>query len=224
VNPICDNFYTLFNGDTCNSIAIAYKTTIQGLLSLNPTLNCNFLPIGQQICVPSAEATPVTPVIPITPTCNYLYTLFPGDSCDSLAIAYKTTVIELITLNPTLSCNNLPIGQKICVPFVDSPNIPISPTCTNYYTIFGTDTCQSISLAYATSIDVLLSLNPSLNCNHLPFGTTICVPQINNPLPTPAPVQPIQSCSNFYTTFYGDSCDKLVSYSLLEFTVLINYY
>jgi peptidoglycan DL-endopeptidase LytF len=179
-------------------------------LSLNPSLNCNFLPVGQQICVPSIDTTPVNPVIPVNPNCNYLYTLFAGDSCDGIALAYKTTVITLITLNPTLNCQNLPIGQKICVPFVDSPNIPITPACTNYYTIFGTDTCQSIALAYATTTDVLLSLNPSLNCNHLPFGTTICVPQISNPLPTPSPVQPIQSCSNFYTTFYGDTCDKLV--------------
>jgi hypothetical protein len=35
----CQNFYTIFSGDTCTNIAGAFRTTIAGLQQLNPGKN-----------------------------------------------------------------------------------------------------------------------------------------------------------------------------------------
>jgi LysM repeat protein len=144
INPnppsTCTNFYTVFPGDTCDSIASAFRTTVQNLLSLNPNLNCQSLPIGQQICVPNVDS-----VNPNNPnTCANYYTLFQGDTCDSIAAAFKITVQALLALNPTLNCQSLPTGSLICVPSVDGNN-PVNPIqgCSFFYVIFSGDTCDS---------------------------------------------------------------------------------
>ena len=110
-NQACLNYYTLFAGDTCDryfndtnltlknvlililkknlSIALAYRSTIQDLLNLNSNLNCQYLAIGQQICVPPLDqntfpTNPVNPTLPVNPTCSNYYTIFNGDSCERL--------------------------------------------------------------------------------------------------------------------------------------------
>ena len=124
------------------SIASAFKITVRDLLTCNPNLNCQFLPVGQQISILSANQ--FNPVTPVQSTCSNYYTLFSGDSCDSIAAAYKTTVITILALNPTLNCLNLPIGSLICVPGFD-PTATINPVlgCSSFYTVFGGDTCDS---------------------------------------------------------------------------------
>ena len=82
--PLCSYYYTLSAGDTCDSIVAAYQTNIQAILSINPNLNCQFLTIGQQICVPPLDQNtfPTNPVNPFNPGCSSYYILFAGDSCD----------------------------------------------------------------------------------------------------------------------------------------------
>jgi LysM repeat protein len=174
---------------------------------LNPNLNCQNLPIGQQICVPTIDASnqPINPN-PVQPnTCTNFYTLFPGDTCDSIASAFKTTLQSLLSININLNCQSLPIGQQICVPNIDTVN-PINPsTCANYYSLFAGDTCESIAVAYRITVQALLTLNPNLNCQSLPAGSLICVPSIDG---NNQPSNPIQGCSFYYVLFSGDTCDS----------------
>ncbi|MDP4181167.1 MAG: LysM peptidoglycan-binding domain-containing protein [Bacillota bacterium] len=49
--------YAIQTGDTLYKIAAKYNTTYQAILSANPGINPNILYIGQQICIPIAQAT-----------------------------------------------------------------------------------------------------------------------------------------------------------------------
>ena len=182
--------------------------------------------------------TPYPNPNPIAFTCTTgTYTVFSGDNCQNIISAYKTTLdvltqvnkfkfgilhfklgtnIHFKKLNPGLNCNNLQVGQKLCVPSVNNNNnngfIPIvtpsTTTCTNFYTVFSGDSCQNIAGAFKTTIDGLQSLNPSLNCASLQVGSRICVPTVNsNSGGSFIPI--VSPCSNFYTVFSGDSCQNI---------------
>ena len=51
----CKSYYTVCEGDTCSSISAAYHITNALLFYLNPNLNCDYLTIGQKICIPSVS-------------------------------------------------------------------------------------------------------------------------------------------------------------------------
>ncbi|GAE90512.1 hypothetical protein JCM21531_4130 [Acetivibrio straminisolvens JCM 21531] len=49
--------HTVQSGDTLYKIAAKYNTSYQAILSSNPGINPNWLYVGQQICIPIAQAT-----------------------------------------------------------------------------------------------------------------------------------------------------------------------
>lgn len=53
--PTCKSYYTVCEGDTCASISAAYHITTALLFYLNPNLNCEYLTIGQKVCIPSVS-------------------------------------------------------------------------------------------------------------------------------------------------------------------------
>ena len=128
-------------------VAAAFRISVQVLLSLNPNLNCQSLPVGQQICVPSIDAAFSTSPNPI-PLCSYYYTLSAGDTCDSIVAAYQTNIQAILSINPNLNCQFLTIGQQICVPPLDqntfptNPVNPFNPGCSSYYILFAGDSCD----------------------------------------------------------------------------------
>ena len=71
-------------------------------------------------------------------------------------------------LNPSLNCNNLQSGLRICVPSVNNNNNvtpypnpnPVPFTCTSgTYTVFSGDNCQNIISAYKTTLAILQQVN-----------------------------------------------------------------
>ena len=75
---------------------------------------------------PAATTTPVTTApAPTTPATTgattetqppAVYTIETGDTLESIAAAYGTTVEELLRLNPGIDPTSLTIGQRIQVP------------------------------------------------------------------------------------------------------------
>ncbi len=82
----------------------------------------------------------------------------------------------------------------------------VNTACTNYYTLFSSDSCSTIATVFQISVQNLLTFNPGLDCANLVTGTTICV-AFTNDNPTPSPSLPTQTCTNYYQVFAGDSCE-----------------
>jgi len=67
---------------------------------------------------------------------------------------------DLRILNPTMDCDNLRSGQKVCV----DVNIDKSPEYDDYYIKRG-DTCKSIAKKLNTTVQVLKNINNYLQCD-----------------------------------------------------------
>lgn len=215
---LCNNYYTIFSGDTCDNIAGAYRITTAYLQTLNPTINCLSLVPGTRICVPAVGSGAIN--INTLPCTSY-YTVFSGDSCDNIAAAYRITTSTLLLLNSGLNCQNLLAGTRLCVSSSSGSTIINTVTCSNYYTIFSGDSCDNIAAAFRISTAYLLTLNPTLNCAALIPGTRICVPLVA-PTTTTTTVINTVTCSNYYTIFSGDTCDNIAAAYRITTSYLIS--
>lgn len=182
--------HTIVAGDTCFALANRYGTTVQAIIAANPGLNCNNLQIGRMICIPGqpVQCPPGT-----TP-----YIIRAGDTCFRLAQLAGTTVQAIINANPGLNCNNLQIGQTICIPL----GIPGGcPTGTMPYVIKAGDTCWALAQTAGISVQALIAANPGINCNNLQIGQTICIP-FGQPTGCPPGTRP-------HVIVAGDTCYRL---------------
>ena len=87
--------------------------------------------------------------------------------------------------------------------------------CSSYYRVLLGDSCTSIAQAYVTTQANLQTLNPTLNCNSLPYNQLICVP---------TPSQISLACQTYYLTNAGDSCANIaLAYNLnVAFLQILN--
>lgn len=196
----CKLFYLVYEDDTCETIADAYKITRSLLVKLNPSLDCNRMPISEKICVSGGEPSHVR-------SCDNKYTVYPGDSCANIAHAFKITLSQLMELNPGLNCDDIPVGQVVFIPCdvlpepakleqsqpqpQPEPQAPqYTDSCRSFYTISEGDECAMIAAEFQINVEFLLLLNPSLDCSRrLPIGLRICIPPIhfNTPYVTAEP-------------------------------------
>ncbi|MEW6181768.1 MAG: LysM domain-containing protein [Bacillota bacterium] len=158
--------YVIRAGDTCFALAQRFGTSVAAIQAANPGLNCDNLQIGQIICIPVG-------VPPVCPAGTTPYIIRAGDTCFSLAQRFGTSVAAILAANPGLNCDNLQIGQTICIP-VGVP--PVCPAGTTPYIIRAGDTCFSLAQRFGTSVAAIQAANPGLNCNNLQIGQTICIP------------------------------------------------
>ncbi len=113
----------------------------------------------------------------MSPNCpggTFPYVIVAGDTCYAIAKRFGTTVTALQAANPGLNCNNLQVGQQICV-FIE-PSTVNCPPGTQRYTIQSGDTCYAIARRFGTTVVAVQAANPGLNCNTLMVGQKICVP------------------------------------------------
>lgn len=192
-SPPCHMLYLVYKDDTCETVTDAYKISKSQLKRLNPGLDCRKLPAGEKICVSGSLLDE-----PSTRTCDNRYTVYPGDSCANIAQAFRISRVQLLLLNSALNCDDLPVGQVVFVPCESSmdskkqladqlPQMPeYTDSCKSFYTIYDGDRCDFIAAEFQISLEFLLFLNPSLDCDNLPLGLRICIPQIgfNTPYPT----------------------------------------
>lgn len=178
-----------------------FSTTLNVLFSLNPTINCANLLAGSVICVPFVN-TIVNPT-PIA-TCQSFYTVVNGDICFSIAANFRITLDQIFSLNPNINCNNLQIGQRLCVSNTNSI-IVTGNQCTAFRTIVGGDTCFDLANANRISLNSFLSINPNINCQNLQIGQQVCISggTVNNVNQA--------GCSRSYVIQNGDTCYALSS-------------
>lgn len=202
-NCVSQNTYTTKDGDTCDSIALAYGVSAATMFYINSNImNCSSIWSGTPLCLPE--------------TCASVYTVQPGDTCSSIAAANGILTSNVLSFNSQLNynCTNLQSpdpywGSTLCVSTpggtysgraanttstdaeaVDPPaGVTIAKgTTTDCSSWFVNDetknfTCAQICLSNLIAINLFTEANPSLNkttCDtDLVAGSAYCVAPIS---------------------------------------------
>ncbi|KHN93945.1 LysM domain-containing protein [Metarhizium album ARSEF 1941] len=179
--------------DGCNAIAGAQNVSTEALISVNGLdVDCNSMPaVGASLCLPAS--------------CS-IYQVQPDDSCADIAAAANITIGQLLAWNPVISpgCTTLTAwaGRYICLsspvgtvqvhqghaatteaPLPTATQPGSTARCAQWYSIRSGDTCASISLAFALSLDDFHFLNSGVDkatCNNLWLGYSYCVKPVGD--------------------------------------------
>lgn len=105
-----DKTYTVQRGDTLNSIARRFGTTVTVLLRANPHItNANRIDVGQVIYLPGATLT--------LSNGQVVYVADRGDTLSSIARKFNRTLSQVTAANPQITNPNLIYtGQRINIP------------------------------------------------------------------------------------------------------------
>ena len=107
-------------GETAYSISKAYGITVDELIKNNPDA-ASGVKEGQALRIPVIEAekstTPQEPGVVKKDESKYIYhKLRPGETVYSLARSYEVSVQDIISSNPGLEINKLPVNYEIAIP------------------------------------------------------------------------------------------------------------
>ncbi|MED3692013.1 LysM peptidoglycan-binding domain-containing protein [Peribacillus butanolivorans] len=170
-NSSSSDTYKVKSGDTLDKIAKAHNTTVQKLKS-NNNLTSNLILPGQVLKI--NKLTKYTNNSKVT-TEKYVVKL--GDSLSTIAKRYNLSFSALIKLNPNISnSDRIRIGQSIRVSGQASTSSSTAnkSSSSKTYTVKSGDTLDKIAKAHNTTINSLLSLNPSIsNANTIHTGQSI---------------------------------------------------
>ena len=154
--------YTVKKGDTLYGISNQFGVSVVDLKNLN-NLKDNNLKIGQVLKISQNSGT--------NPDSSINYIVNKGDSLDSIARVYKTTVQEIQKLN-NLKSNALSIGQELKIPenYVNDASANL-PTYINY-TVKKGDSLYSIAKRYGITTNTIIKDN-ALKNNLLSIGQNL---------------------------------------------------
>ena len=119
-NDVTTEVYTIQEGDTLSAISEEYGVSVEILLQANPGLQPQQLQIGQEIEIPSPDATLVpTPTLTPTPTQTpkgpIVYVVKAGDSLLAIADRYGVTVDDIVAANPDIDPRRMAVGQELMI-------------------------------------------------------------------------------------------------------------
>ena len=161
--------YTVKPGDTLSEIALKYNTTVNNIVSLNPSItNPDLIYPGEIFTIRQNSNTNTN-----GNTNSTIYTVVRGDTLSEIALKYNTTVSNLVRLNNISNPNLIYPGQKLII----SKNASLGNECGKVlYTIKRGDTLTKIANKFDTTVSEIVSLNNIKNPNLIYAGTTIRVP------------------------------------------------
>ncbi|MGE5548941.1 MAG: LysM peptidoglycan-binding domain-containing protein [Bacteroidota bacterium] len=160
--------YVIQPGDTFFGLARRFGTTVAAIVSANPFVDPNNLPIGRMLCLP------LQPQFPACPERNF-YTIQPGDTFFSLARRFNVSLDDLLEANPGVDPDRLFVGQVVCIPLAVPP--VRCPVGTLTYTIQPGDTLFSLARRFNTTVVSIIGVNPGINPEALLIGQQICIPR-----------------------------------------------
>ncbi len=84
------------------------------MYALNPGLNCFNLQVSQRLCAKPGTSA-LTTQASSSVQCSYFYSVKFGDSCLNIANYFGLSLTTLYTLNPSINCQGLTVGQSLCI-------------------------------------------------------------------------------------------------------------
>lgn len=111
--------YTVKEGDTCFDLAIEYQVDLLVLLAINnfPADQCPIRP-GDIIMIPApGQELPTATPLPtnIARGTKINYTVQPGDTLDTIASKFNSTVEDIMTLNKITDKNRIDVGMVLVI-------------------------------------------------------------------------------------------------------------
>ena len=159
--------YTVKSGDTLSKIAREYGTTVNSIVSLNPSItNPNLIYPGEQFTISINNNTSSSSLV---------YTVVKGDTLSEIAVRYDTTVSKLVIDNNISNPNLIYPGQRLVIYKGNTTNL--GNECGKVlYTIKRGDTLSEIAIRYDTTVNEIATLNNISNPNLIYAGNIIRVP------------------------------------------------
>ncbi|MGC8616381.1 MAG: LysM peptidoglycan-binding domain-containing protein [Desulfurella sp.] len=174
-NVITSKVYIVQKGDNAFNISKKLGCSLDQLKNLNPNINLSNLNVGDRIIVPNN-----TKIVSNTQLTN-IYIVKSGDTASTIANKYNVSLSELEKLNPQLNLSNINIGDRIILPnnvLNDIKNTQIAAQKKtfkneNFYTVEPGDTLTAISQKTGINMNIIKSLNPSIDWSNLQIGEEI---------------------------------------------------
>jgi len=171
---------TVQQGQTLESIALQYNTTVDGLMQANCLTSTAAPPAGTTLYVPSLPSP--TPIPCGAPSGWVIYTVQSGDTLYHIATLYRISVPELTTAN-CLTSTVIYVGQRLYVPNVPTSTPSAVTTTPTPSGTLGAPTNTLTSTPTSTSTDTSIPLPSD---TPTPTDTTV-PPDTSTPTNTPTP-------------------------------------
>ena len=151
-------------GETLNTIAANYRTSVNNLMALNRLRNPNLIYVGQRLVVSPGAAEPA-------PSSGAgVHVVSRGQTLTSIAAQYGVTAAALKQANK-LRTDTIFVGQRLQIPTGGGASAPAGAT----HTVKRGETLASIAAAYGTSIDALAKLNGISNSGLIQVGQQLII-------------------------------------------------
>lgn len=155
------DMYEVQPGDTLFGIARRFKTSVGIIQALNEIDDSAHILAGQSLIVPSVSDA------------NFVvHVVARGESLDSIAQRYRTTVPVLKSLNSIGDEGELVEGASILAPNIDEAQLDV-------YEVKAGDSLYSVSRRFATTEEALISLNGLTPGQSLEVGQVLLTPRID---------------------------------------------
>jgi LysM repeat protein len=200
--------YVVGWGDTLNSIAQRYGTSVSAIVQANGVSDPDLIYVGQRLSIPRTGS--------VSTDDSGIYVVQSGDTLSSIAARHQTTVDRLVQMNGLSNPNFILVGQRLAVPEATGGDNSTSPQGSNtLYTVQAGDTLIGIAVRFGVSMwDIVVAnniANPSLiyvgqslvirgaesatgsTPTPTPTAKAAATQQANTPTPKPATATPTQS-------------------------------
>jgi LysM repeat protein len=167
VTPGDDDTYYVRKGDTLSQIAVEFGVPMASILADNPKVsNPNIIYVNESLLIPEQSNASGVDVD--------VAWVQQGDTLDKIAAAFGTSVDAILADNPNTQSGQITSGQELLVPRTESSE---QNGDADVYIVQPGDTLDSIATSQNTTLDALLSDNPSiLNPNIIYTGMEILIP------------------------------------------------
>jgi LysM repeat protein len=169
--------YVVGWGDTLNSIAQRYGTTVAAIVEANGVSNPNLIYVGQRLSIPGTSSVPTGD--------SGVYVVQSGDTLSTIAARYGTTVNQLVQMNGLSNPNFIVVGQRLAVPQgTDAGGEDPTPSQSGgstMYTVQSGDTLIGIAVRFGVNMWDIVVANNIANASLIYVGQTLIIPGADAP-------------------------------------------
>ncbi|GCE65033.1 hypothetical protein OMCYN_00962 [cyanobiont of Ornithocercus magnificus] len=217
------NTITVMPGESLSEVADRYGVSLESLVRLNRLRDPNNIEAGRRLIIPSTSGGMLR-------SGSGRHIVQSGDTLGTIAILYRVSERDLMTLNKLRDADHVELGQTLMLPSTaifpqqaasrssfDKRPLPIktNPSATTHIVARG-QTLAQIARAYQIPLATLISTNSIKNPDRLSIGTKIL---LRAPAKTRTQSRPTYSIESETRTFTKSSPpDNRISADAIEET------